>query len=482
MTSSKLLFLFPLLFFFSTIIAGGELMWAQALVAVLLYPVVLSLIGGAVVFRRSSVPKFSVFQLVFLFALFSLTLLAEVQGNSLIGWSVLKADSLRHSATTWLLFVYSLFCIWVIRTREDAVWVIGSLVVVALLNVLFGVAVLASGSSGYVLHGEYNAYQHLMGGFFNKNSFGAFVNLVLFSVLGLYVRQLSYSTPVVGEGWRKVMRLVTDFFVNSSTRLLFVALVLWAALLASYGRAATGLSFVGAVLFFALCLLFLGRASSQLKSKLKFFLSIFVLLIVAAVMSYLTIVKMSNSAVLDDRTTSLALEAAGPAISTPDGTGEEAADSESFPAVSAQSQYQDTVFGRIQPALDGIAAIKDRVLFGVGANNFQWVFTQYRTEKSTDGYYKYAHSDGVQFLMESGVIGLMLYGLVFAVPMIAGLKLLLNPARSTGTKCLTIGCMVGLLLVLLHSFIDFPFQIFGVVLPAITFLNILMILATPTGE
>jgi O-antigen ligase len=482
MTSSKLLFVFPLLFFFSTFIAGGELVWAQAVVAVLLYPIVLSLVGGAVLFKRTHIPRFTISQLVFLSALLFLCLLAEIQGNSLIGWSVLKADSLRHSATTWLLLAYSLFCIWVVRNRDDAVWVIGSLAVVALLNILFGVAILASGSSGYILHGEYNAYQHLMGGFFNKNSFGAFLNLALFSVLGLYVRQLSYSTPAIGEGWRKIMRSVTDFFVSSSTRLLFVAGVFWIALIASYGRAATGLSFVGAALFFTLCLVFLDRASRELKSKLKFFLSIFVLVIVVAVMSYLAITKMSDSSLLDDRTTSLALQAAEPGASPSPESDQDFADSDDAFIVSGQSQYQDTVFGRIQPALDGIAAIKDRYWLGIGANNFQWVFMQHRTEKSTDGYYKYAHSDGIQFLIESGIVGLILYGTILIVPLISGFRVLFNPVRSTGTKCLVIGCIVGLLMVFLHSFIDFPFQIFGVVLPAVTLLNLLMILAMPTGE
>lgn len=181
---------------------------------------------------------------------------------------------------------------------------------------------------------------------------------------------------------------------------------------------------------------------------------------------------------IDTRTQALALEAAA-SSGEPVDTNPDTSNSVSLmPGVGlfAPSRYQDTILGRIRPALDGLNAIRDRYWLGVGANNFQWVFMPHRTESSADGYYKYAHSDAIQFLIESGLVGLLLYAIILFVPVVSGIRLLLDPNRSTATKSITLGCLVGVLVVFLHSFIDFPFQIFGVVLPLITLLNILLIL------
>lgn len=457
-------------------------MWAQALVALILYPAIIGILGSALFVKVPNYPKLSISQLLFLSALMLLVVLAEIQGNSIFGWAPLKADALRHSASTWLLLAYSVFCMWVVRNRDAVVWVLHSLIFIALLHIMAGVAILASGIPGYFLRGEFNIYTTLQGAFFNKNSFAAFLNLALFPALGLYVLQISHSVVVTGEGWRKIIRMVSDFLVSNSTRLFFVITILFIALLVSNSRAGFGLSVFGACVFFGSSLLFLNRASVQLKIKLKGYFSIFLSIIVGVSIVAVVLARLLETSELDTRTQTLAMEAArGSSDSTNNSPDIASSSIASMPGLGmfAPSRYQDTVLGRIQPALDGLNAIRDSYWFGVGANNFQWVFMPHRTEKSADGYYKYAHSDGIQFLIESGIIGLLLYGIVLTVPLYVGCKLLLDPVRSTGTKSIALGCMIGIAVVFAHSFIDFPFQIFGVVLPLITLLNVLMILAAP---
>ncbi|NJM33040.1 MAG: O-antigen ligase family protein [Limnobacter sp.] len=147
---------------------------------------------------------------------------------------------------------------------------------------------------------------------------------------------------------------------------------------------------------------------------------------------------------------------------------------------NAQQQYEDTISGRMQPSLVALARMDEHPWLGAGAGTFQWFFTRYEGSATPFDYFKYAHSDPIQFVMEAGWFGLVLCGLLLAAPLAAGCAALRGPTVSLRAKVLVPGMVVGVVAVMLHSLIDFPLQLFGVVLPLIAVLNCLMLLELPS--
>ncbi len=97
---------------------------------------------------------------------------------------------------------------------------------------------------------------------------------------------------------------------------------------------------------------------------------------------------------------------------------------------------------------------RDRLWFGWGFDSYARVFMIYNTQKSTDGlpvFYAQAHSDWLESVAETGLIGTTLIGLLGALP-------LLTLRRHHFRHPLVRYPLVGCALVLLYAWVEFPFE------------------------
>jgi O-antigen ligase len=96
----------------------------------------------------------------------------------------------------------------------------------------------------------------------------------------------------------------------------------------------------------------------------------------------------------------------------------------------------------------------DRLWFGWGFDSYARVFMIYNTQKSGDGlpvYYAQAHSDWLQSVAETGLVGTTLIGLLGALP-------LFTLRRRHFRQPLVFYPLLGCALLLLYAWIEFPFE------------------------
>jgi O-antigen ligase len=97
---------------------------------------------------------------------------------------------------------------------------------------------------------------------------------------------------------------------------------------------------------------------------------------------------------------------------------------------------------------------RDRLWFGWGFDSYARVFMLYNTQKSVDSlpvFYAQAHSDWLQIVAETGLVGTVLIGLLGALP-------LLTLRRHHCREPLVLYPLLGCALILLYAWVEFPFE------------------------
>jgi O-antigen ligase len=112
---------------------------------------------------------------------------------------------------------------------------------------------------------------------------------------------------------------------------------------------------------------------------------------------------------------------------------------------------------RVDPAVYAVKILDDYPLFGTGAGTFYTAFTRYRGH-DIDAFYDHVHNDYVQFLAETGVIGIGLMGL-FVLAALACAVLAQARRRDPLARGVAFGVVMGVVAIGIHSTVDFNLQI-----------------------
>lgn len=105
---------------------------------------------------------------------------------------------------------------------------------------------------------------------------------------------------------------------------------------------------------------------------------------------------------------------------------------------------------------DSIPLIQDFAFTGSGLGSFYAIFPIYKNE-DIKGLYDHAHNDYIQFAAETGVIAT---GLIFFLPLIAFATALKAMRRRQNAlmQGLAFGCIMAIVGMVIHIFVDFPLQ------------------------
>ena len=123
---------------------------------------------------------------------------------------------------------------------------------------------------------------------------------------------------------------------------------------------------------------------------------------------------------------------------------------------------------RVDPSVYAVKIAEDYPLFGTGGGTFYTAFTRYRGP-GIDAYYDHVHNDYVQFLAETGVIGIALMGL-FALSALACAVLAQWRRSDPHLRGVAFGVVMGVVAIGIHSTVDFNLQI-----PANAFIFVILL-------
>ncbi|OGA51158.1 MAG: hypothetical protein A3G25_12530 [Betaproteobacteria bacterium RIFCSPLOWO2_12_FULL_63_13] len=113
---------------------------------------------------------------------------------------------------------------------------------------------------------------------------------------------------------------------------------------------------------------------------------------------------------------------------------------------------------RGDPALFALNMARDYPWLGSGGGTFASTFMKYRTEElAGDFYVNAAHNDYAQFLVETGVIGLALMGLVVLLCFVTALKAQYQRTDPLA-RGVAFGATMGIVSLMIHSWVDFNLQ------------------------
>ncbi len=129
-----------------------------------------------------------------------------------------------------------------------------------------------------------------------------------------------------------------------------------------------------------------------------------------------------------------------------------------------------TIDARPSAWLVGMRVAGRGLLLGMGAGTFE---DQFRIIPDTGILVRYnaAHSDPLQILAETGLVGLFFFGAAIFWVLRASTRAYAK-RKSNLARSFTVGALAGIAAVLLHSMVDFPLQIPGVRIPLFALLGV----------
>jgi O-antigen ligase len=123
--------------------------------------------------------------------------------------------------------------------------------------------------------------------------------------------------------------------------------------------------------------------------------------------------------------------------------------------------------GRVEVLKDAPRIASDFPVFGTGLGTFIDIFPKYQTFESKT--YRFAHNEPLQLIVESGILGFLLFFTFLLFYCKDILKLWLK-RRNPFAVYNTLGCLIGLISVTLHSLFEFMFHV-----PAVSLLFFLLL-------
>ena len=273
-----------------------------------------------------------------------------------------------------------------------------TLVVSGFMQALYGGIVALNGPAGLVASGT----------FVNRNHFAGYLELCLAVGLGLLIGNLTGDSA---QSWRQFARNVVALILSPTMQLRLALVCMVIGLVLSRSRMGNSAFFVSLLVTGAIGLAFSKRATRSM-----------VILIASLVIIDIAIVG-----------TYFGMERVVERIE--------------------QTQMEN----ERQESVQAIAVWKEFPLFGSGLGSFHIVFPKY-PERDLGVLYTHAHNDYVQFLVETGVIGFALVGMIVVLSLFAALRaqhLRGDPLM----RGLSFGAIMGIVAMLIHSWVDFNLQI-----------------------
>jgi tetratricopeptide (TPR) repeat protein len=127
--------------------------------------------------------------------------------------------------------------------------------------------------------------------------------------------------------------------------------------------------------------------------------------------------------------------------------------------LSIKAEIASRYFGGRLPIWQGtLEIIKDYPIFGTGLGTFNYIFPKYQPAQIITRHYTYAHSDFLELLSETGIVGLLLSSFFFLLSLVYLFKRF-NVRHDPWAVGISIGLFGSLVSIFIHSSTDFNLHI-----------------------
>ena len=129
----------------------------------------------------------------------------------------------------------------------------------------------------------------------------------------------------------------------------------------------------------------------------------------------------------------------------------------SVPGQRPPLHREESIDQRVAPGISALGMLRDHPIFGTGGGTFFLGFLPYRPP-NVIGFYRHAHDDYAEFLVESGLLGVLPLLAVLGWSQWRGWRLLLGRDTSPFERGLSFASVMGVTELLIHATVDFNFQ------------------------
>ena len=266
-----------------------------------------------------------------------------------------------------------------------------------------------------------------MGTFVNRDHFAGYMEMTLAVGIGMMIATLRGGGP---RTWRQMLRDWVSWLVSPRVLLRLMLVVMVIALVMTRSRMGNSAFFVSMLIAGAIGLVLARHATRST----VILLASLVVIDIFVVGAWFGVEKVMH------RLEQTSLTRSGKASHQAGGNGAE-----------------QSVEERVEPGLMALKALKEFPFVGSGGGTFYVVFPKYR-EQEIDGYYDHAHNDYVQFTTETGVVGVSLVGLLVLSTLLVALRTQYE-RRDPLARGVAFGVTMGIIALLIHSWVDFNLQI-----------------------
>jgi len=313
-------------------------------------------------------------------------------------------------------FLVTFFCLilYLINTKQRMEWLIYSLLISALIQVVYGSLMILTGVEHSFFITKSDLSSHIgsaTGTFTNRDHLAGYLEMALALGIGLMLSMLSAKGSV--HIWKMKIGQWLELLLGPKTRLRIVLILLCLGLVLSHSRGGNLGFFIS---LGVASLLFLLLVRNKPRAAAIFLVSLIILDIVI-IGSWVGLSKVVSR----------------------------------LEQTTMQSEKRDDVY------LATFPMIEDYSLTGVGAGNYFNAFPAYKPPQ-LHSYWNHAHNDYLEIMAEQGVIGLsllasiVLYSLFFAIQT-------LRKRSDSFARGMGFASLMGIIAILIHSSVDFNLQI-----------------------
>ncbi|MDX2220924.1 MAG: O-antigen ligase family protein [Burkholderiales bacterium] len=268
-----------------------------------------------------------------------------------------------------------------------------------------------------------------IGTYFNRNHFAGYLEITLALGIGLLIAD---TVDRSADSWRKRLRNVLEWIFSPKFRLRLMLCVLVIALVSTRSRMGNT-AFFASLLITGLIALALSRHAPRGTMVLITSLIAIDLFIVG---SWFGVEKLAQR--LEQTTITREVGVT--------------------PVPALAPGQEESLEQRQDAAADTLPMIEDHLWLGVGPGGWAGSFLNYRGPLVAEGIFEHAHNDYAEFLAEYGVIGFVLLALMVLWALAMALRAQWV-RRDPLMRGISFASLMGVLAILIHSWVDFNLQI-----------------------
>ncbi|MBL4653763.1 MAG: O-antigen ligase family protein [Flavobacteriales bacterium] len=306
--------------------------------------------------------------------------------------------------------IFFILLLILIDTPKKLVWLIYTILAAGLFQATYGSFMVLTGME-YSFFFEKESYRgSATGTFINRNHLAGYLEMILAIGIGFMISKLSNQRS---HNWRDRFRHVLHFLLSSKVLIRIALILMCIGLIVTHSRMGNS-AFFASLLISGMLFLSISKHASR---STTLFLTSLIILDIVLVGSWVGINKVVNR----------------------------------IEGTSLSSEQRDEV------VRDSLTLIAEQPLVGIGAGNFASVFPHFQQQDITLNYY-HAHNDYIEFLVESGIVGTVILGLAVLYALFIAIKAMRN-RRDPLLLGMAFASFMGILSILIHSFVDFNLQI-----------------------